>query len=868
MNASDGRSVLRVCRPDPDADIHGRRAQRTRAKQRTITAMTVPSFNDLPLRDVLQPEDYYRMLVELAPDVIYSIAAEDACFLSLSPAFERITGWSVDEWLGRPFAGIVHPDDLPAAVKNFQSVLSGGRTGPFELRVRTKAGGYVVGEFVGMPRVEAGRVVGSIGIARDVSDRKRAEREVEHLQEQLRYSRDQLDAILQGINDGITVQEPGGRIVYANATAARASGFSTVAELLEHQGADALGRYEILDSRGRRIDPDELPGRKVLRGEPAPEMELLFRSPATGERRWVLMKSAPVTDPDGTVRLAVNVFQDITERRAAAEMRERMAAIVESTSDAIVGKDLHATIHSWNPGAEAMYGYTADEIIGRSVAVIIPDDRDGELDSIMERVRRGERIEHFETVRVRKDGVRLDVSISVSPIRDPQGNILGAATIARDITREKRSQQERAALLAREREARARAETVQARLAFLARASELLSESLDLETTLGNLARLAVPYLGDWCLIDVVEEDGSIRRIALSHPDPARMQLARELEKRYPPDLESPDAVHRTGVSQLYADVSEDLLSRATVDDEHLRIVRDLGLTSAMAVPLVARDRILGGMAFLAAESGRHYGPDDLAFAEDLARRAAVAVDNARLFRDAQAALQLREEFLSIASHELKTPLTALQLQLQLLQHAIQPGPAVSPASDRVERMLTGAGRQLRRLSTLVNDLLDVARITAGRIELAREQVDLRDTTREVIDRFEEEQLSSGSTVTLHPGAPVVGLFDRFRLDQVLTNILSNALKYGRGNPVDVTVEAEGGVARVRVKDRGIGIAPEHVPLVFERFERVALSQSYGGLGLGLYIARQIVQAHGGTIAVDSELGVGATFTVDLPLAV
>jgi signal transduction histidine kinase len=285
-----------------------------------------------------------------------------------------------------------------------------------------------------------------------------------------------------------------------------------------------------------------------------------------------------------------------------------------------------------------------------------------------------------------------------------------------------------------------------------------------------------------------------------------------------------------------------------------------------MAVALRSRDRTIGQIGFLAADSGRHYGPDDLALAEDLARRIAAAVDNARLYHDAQRALKLRDEFLSIASHELKTPLTALQLQVQLLERALTAVREGSLDRRRVERFLDGARRQMRRLAKLVNDLLDVSRGPGGKRELQREETDLAILVHDVAERFAAEAAASGSPITLHAAERAVAWVDRFQIDQVITNLLSNAIRYGGGSPIDVCLEPKASTICLTVRDRGIGIAPEHLSLVFDRFERVAVSQNYGGLGLGLYITRQIVEAHGGHISVESTPDTGTIFAVELPV--
>jgi signal transduction histidine kinase len=366
-------------------------------------------------------------------------------------------------------------------------------------------------------------------------------------------------------------------------------------------------------------------------------------------------------------------------------------------------------------------------------------------------------------------------------------------------------------------------------------------------------------------VIDLFDDNGELRRVALTHPDPERLEWIKDFERRYPTDPLGPDTVLTTGRAQVIPEITDEMLIQGARSEEHLADLRSFHLSSIMAVPLKVRDRIIGQIGFLATDSGRHYGTDDLALAEDLARRAATAVDNARLYHEAQRALRLRDEFLSIASHELKTPLTALQLHVQVLERALTSSGDGAPDRRRVERFLAGARRQMHRLARLINDLLDVSRISSGKHDPQCDDIDLGAIVQEVVDRFAVEAEAAGSRLTLNLNGSVHAWADGVQIDQVVTNLLSNAIKYGRGQPIDVCLESDDAVARLVVEDHGMGIAPEHIPLVFERFERVTLSHNYRGLGLGLYIARQIVEAHGGRITIASAVEEGTIFTVELP---
>jgi len=252
-----------------------------------------------------------------------------------------------------------------------------------------------------------------------------------------------------------------------------------------------------------------------------------------------------------------------------------------------------------------------------------------------------------------------------------------------------------------------------------------------------------------------------------------------------------------------------------------------------------------------------------LAAVRDVSERRRME-EKARLYRKAQAEVRERDEFLSVASHELRTPVAALQLQLQLLRRVAERSGDLVPSA--VSARLEALERQTRRVSVLVSELLDLSRLRMGRLELRREPADLSEVARDVIAPFlEDEQASRGSPLRLDAPRPAVGSFDRVRMEQVLTNLVANAVKFGQGKPIDVRVEAADGLLRLSVADRGIGVAPEDRERIFGRFERAVPAQHFAGLGLGLYIARQIVEAHGGTIRLEGAPGEGSTFTVEVP---
>jgi anti-anti-sigma factor len=306
------------------------------------------------------------------------------------------------------------------------------------------------------------------------------------------------------------------------------------------------------------------------------------------------------------------------ERREAEQTKRHLAAIVQFSDDAIISKDLDGIILSWNAGAQRLYGYTPEEAIGRHVSMLAPPESSDEIPAIMARLRRGELIERYESTRIRRDGTRFDVSLTISPMRDASGKIIGASTIARDITDRKhfeRSQQ------------------------FFAEASEVLSRSLDVHATLGALARLVVSSLADWCIVDMAAEDGgTLEPIIVAHRDPTKEAIIRALREGYPGVPNAAAQVVASGESIRVPELTDAMIVATVQDPEYHAAIRSLGARSVMIVPLHANDRVLGAITFVSAESGRRYGTDDQAIAEELARRAILAVENSRLHEAEQAA--------------------------------------------------------------------------------------------------------------------------------------------------------------------------------------------------------------------------------------
>ncbi|WP_437850541.1 AAA family ATPase [Sorangium sp. So ce363] len=526
--------------------------------------------------------------------------------------------------------------------------------------------------------------------------------------------------------------------------------------------------------------------------------------------------------------LYADIEQENTERRRAErELRESQAtlqAIVDNSAAAIYLKDRDGRHLLANREVGRSLGIPTEQIIGKTTAELLPaavaeivDDHDRKV------LEAGVPMEFEEEVML-EDGLHTFLSVKVPLGEDVMSGVL--CGVSTDITERKRAE------LAER---------------FLADASRKLM-ALGYGATLDSVAQLAVPELADRCVIDVDLESrapgSTITAVTAGVPD----ELA-------------------GAVMDALRPLSAASAARPEIGDVRAAPLLDpLGVHSFLRVPLLARDRRFGVMTLLATAPRRRYGPADLWLAQELASRAALALDNSRLFAEAQEAIERRDEFLLVASHELKTPLTSLTMQAHLLARLLPRLQRAEVAPERIDAAIQVLSRQIARLAHLVNELLDVTRLNAGRLTLARAPLDLAALTREVVERMRQQLADARCRAELDLEGPVVGNWDASRMEQVLINLLSNAMKYGAGSPIHVVVRSLEGRALLVVRDHGMGIAEADQARIFERFERAVSVRNFGGLGLGLYIVRWIVTSHGGTIRVESAPGAGATFVVELPL--
>jgi PAS domain S-box-containing protein len=547
---------------------------------------------------------------------------------------------------------------------------------------------------------------------------------------------------------------------------------------------------------------------------------------------------------------------DEVERDARAA--RRLAAIVESSDDAIVSKNLDGIIMSWNRAAERMFGYAAAEVIGKSIYVIIPADRHSEEQDVLNHVRRGEKVDHFETMRRRKDGTLVPISLTVSPICDASGTVVGASKIARDISERREAEHERARLLALAQEHAAITEKLNEVGSFVASALDrtaILQAVTDAATDVTNAEFGAFfshaanqPGEGDFVLQAL---SGAPKEAFSRFPHPRATAL---LGPSFRGDglvrVADVTADPRYGLNTPYHGMPEG----------HLPV------RSYLATPVKSRSGdVLGALLFGHSRPGIFTAQHER-LVVGIASWASLALENARLYVGVQEASRLKDEFLATLSHELRTPLNAILGYARMIRGGLVTGDKQVRAVETIERNATS-------LTQIVEDVLDVSRIISGKVRLNVQPVDLPQVVRNALDVVMPAANAKGVRVdtVLDPRAgPVSG--DPERLQQVVWNLAANAVKFtGRGGHVQVRVERAGSSVHVVVSDTGIGIAPDFLPHVFERFRQAdsGTTRERGGLGLGLAIARHFVEMHGGTIYASSGgEGTGTTFRIELPLMI
>ncbi|HEX7942113.1 MAG TPA: PAS domain S-box protein, partial [Gemmatimonadaceae bacterium] len=613
----------------------------------------------------------------------------------------------------------------------------------------------------------------------------------------------------------IAVLSPDGVVLEVNRTVLEFVGVPA-SELLGHPIADFPAWRGDADRRcARQAVAEATLGRFVRQ-----ELEVV----GTDGRRGVIdFVVTPVRDERECITALIAEGHDITDRKRAEEAlrisEAKFAGIVSIAADAIVTIDEESSIVHFNEGAEQIFGWRAAEAIGQPLDILLPAGL-GALHRRHVRAfgagpvvarRMGMR---DEIVGRRKSGEMFPAEASISKI-DIDGRRLYTAVL-RDVTERKRAEEERNALLARERAARTAAEAAERRAEFLVEASDILDRSLDYEATLRSVARLAVHTLADLCVIDIRTDDGRVRRLDIATADSSRERLA-DVLRHMPLDEDRPyltrTALH-TGKTDMVPDFRPERLADFAQDEEHLRTLRQLAPMSCMVIPLVTRDRTLGAIGFISTRPDRRYGEADVLLGEELARRAAQVMDNARLYAIAQRAIRARDDVLGVVSHDLRNPLSAISMCASTL---LDPE---APATENVRYLADTIMRSADWMNRIIRDLVDVAAIEAGRLSLRRETTMVPAIVDEAATLLEPlaSERSLELATEVEDALPTV-LADPQRVVQVLSNLVGNSARFtAPGGRITIRAERCGPEVQLSVRDTGVGIPAADQPHVFDRF--------------------------------------------------
>lgn len=757
--------------------------------------------------------EQHRLLVEGVKDYAIFMLSPEGRIKTWNLGAERIKGYRAEEIIGRHFSCFFPQEaiDRGQPDEELRRSAAEGRLEDEGWRIRKDGSQFWANVVITPLRDKDGKLRGFTKVTRDLTQWREAEeyarrllqeeaarkaaeastQDAQQAREQERRQREQLHVTLSSIGDAVIVTDVRGRITFMNPVAVMLTGWAP--EEAAGQPLDQV--FRIINEETRQ--PVENPAMKVLREGVivglANHTVLLARD---GREVPIDDSGAPIRGEDGKTAGVVLVFRDVTEARKSLAAQLLLASIVESSDDAIISKDLNGIITSWNRAAERLYGYTAKEMVGQPLSILVPPDHLDELPAIVERIKRDERVEHFETVRISKDGRRVDVSLTVSPIKNEDGTITGASKIARDITARKRNEQ---ALRTAEQQLQIVVDSMSAPVTRCSR---------DL-----RYRWVSKPYAA-WLGRSPEEFPGQLIRDVLG---PRAFESLRPYFDR--------------------------VLAGETVRYEEQVDYRGLGRRWVSAVYTPTLD-----------PQGKPDGWVAVVLDIDDRKRAEQELKDAN---------RLKDEFLAMLAHELRNPLAPIRNTLQIMK---LPG-VDQPTLDNVREI---AERQVEHMTRLLDDLLDVARISRGRIELRKTVTDVATVvtrTAEAVRSLVDERQQT-LTMSLPPGALLVE-GDSTRLEQVVMNLLHNAAKYtDPGGQISLIGEREDSQVVLRVRDTGIGIAPDMLPHIFDLFVQAErrLDRSRGGIGIGLTLVKKLVELHGGRIEVSSPgLGQGSEFVVRLP---
>jgi len=756
----------------------------------------------------------YQELVDSIEGIVWE-AKPDLQFVFVSKRAERILGYPMEQWTNVPafWAEHIHPDDREWALKFCNDRSASQQDHGFEYRMIAADGRIVWLRDLVHVVVEDGRFVGLKGIMVDITEEKRAE-------ERLRDSEERFRGIFEQSPFSIQLLTEEGRIFAVNPAGRRLWKIPEVAiEVLK-------SKYNVRRDP-QLIEKGVMPHiEKAFQGTPSVMPAILYdpvRSGMEGIARWVEGYAYPVKDGRGRLREVVLMHNDITDRkRAENQLREseaRFRQIVETAEEGVWLIDRDAKTIVVNHKMAQILGYSPEEMIGRDLWYFL-DEEGRRISKVnLERRRSGIR-EHHEFRLLKKDGSEVWTLMATSPVYDSQGGYDGALAMVTDITAEKR-------------------------------ATEKLKELS------GRLSALTTS-ISDYLWSAEIDQNG---RFLYKYYSPVVEKVTGRPIEYY---LAGPDrwlsTVHVEDRPRMEAILQRILLRQTDHEEADYRIVLPDGSVRWVRDSVIVRQIRGGGIRIDGVVS------DVTERKLYLEARERQLAQETRTRKEAEKAIELRDDFLSIATHELRTPLTPLRMYFQLIKQQVEALELEPAKAELLDKALKGAEREFERFLKLVENLLDVTRIRAGRIILDRRETDLSELVRNVAVRFEADLKKAKCELRLDIQDHVIGNWDQSRIEQVVTNLLANATKYGAQRPIEVAVFKTSSKALIRIKDYGIGISNEDQEKVFQRFERVAPIRHFAGFGLGLFISKEIVKAHGGIIRLESEPGRGSIFTVEIPI--
>lgn len=496
-----------------------------------------------------------------------------------------------------------------------------------------------------------------------------------------------------------------------------------------------------------------------------------------------------------------------------------------------------------NDAMAKMYGFNhAEEIIGARLPDLMIPQEQANIDYLTAFIHSGYKLTGVETHERDKNGTLHIFENNLIGIVEGD-YVLRAWGTQRDITKQKHAEE---------------------RKAFLEKVSNTLAVSLDQDVTLQHIAKLLVPYLADYCRIAIVDKDLSIKELTVSHQDPTKVSLVEALFDTY---KNLPKATH--GIPSLLKNGKPEIIERVDKADlkefknnqKLIKIIKELKLRSYIGVPLIARGKVLGAMTLSSIKENRYYTNEDLLYLEEIAQRVALTLDNIRLYKEAQDAITLRDDFISVASHELKTPVTSVKIYTQTLQKLAKKSKDVL-SENSLEKM----NRQIDKLTDLIYNLLDISKIQTGRMEYTMKKFFFDDMVIETVEMMQQmythKLIVKGTTK-----AEIYG--DEERLNQVLSNLINNAVKYSpASDKIIISLSKKRKEIKVSIHDFGIGMNNAYLEKIFDRFYRITEQhdRTFPGLGIGLYISKEIIDRHEGKLWVESKEGKGSVFHFTIPI--